>query len=74
MRLFDQDVGKVLGSLKARQEPSGAASTEWFDRRVETGDRAIRRRVLANNEDDCSATPVVRAGVESPEVANGSMG
>lgn len=74
MRPFDQDVGRVLGSLKARQEAAGAFSSEWFDRRVETVDRGIRRRVLDNNEDNCSATCVVRAGIESLEVANGSIG
>jgi hypothetical protein len=36
--------------------PSGAASIEWFDRWIKTGDPAIRQRILDYNEDDCRAT------------------
>ena len=39
--------------------PSGAASIEWFHRWVETGDPAIRQRILDYNEDDCRATRVL---------------
>ena len=37
------------------KEPSGAASIEWYHRWVETGDVAIRQRILDYNEDDCIA-------------------
>lgn len=36
-------------------EPSGAASIEWYHRWVETGDPALRQRILDYNEDDCAA-------------------
>jgi predicted RecB family nuclease len=38
----------------AKQRP-GAASIEWFDRWIKTGDPAIRQRILDYNEDDCRA-------------------
>ncbi len=43
--------------------PSGAASIEWFDRWIETGDPAIRQRILDYNEDDCRATRVLLDGI-----------
>jgi len=39
--------------------PSGAASIEWYDRFVETGDRALLQRILDYNEDDCRAMIVL---------------
>lgn len=39
--------------------PSGAASIEWYDRFVESGDRAILQRILDYNEDDCRAMIVL---------------
>ena len=43
--------------------PSGAASIEWFDRWIKTGDPAIRQRILDYNEDDCRATRVLLDGI-----------
>jgi predicted RecB family nuclease len=43
--------------------PSGAASIEWFDQWVKSGDPAIKQRILDYNEDDCIATRVLRDGV-----------
>jgi uncharacterized protein len=40
-------------------DPSGAASIEWYHRWVESGDNKLRRRILAYNEDDCTAMSVV---------------
>ena len=40
-------------------DPSGAGSIQWFHQWVETGDDAIRRRILEYNEDDCRATRVL---------------
>jgi uncharacterized protein len=45
--------------------PSGAASIEWFDKWIETGDQAIRQRILDYNEDDCRATRVLLDGIRS---------
>ena len=41
------------------EDPSGAASIEWFDRWM-NGDRSYRDRILNYNEDDCKATLVLR--------------
>jgi predicted RecB family nuclease len=67
-------LAKYLGFSWRDNSPSGAASIEWFDRWVETGDLVIRQRLLDYNEDDCRATRVVRDGVQELEVANGSAG
>ncbi len=48
-----------LGFEWRDSHPSGAASIEWFHRWVETGDPAIRQRILDYNEDDCRATRVL---------------
>lgn len=39
--------------------PSGAASIQWYDQFVETGDRALLQRILDYNEDDCRAMIVL---------------
>jgi len=44
-------------------EPSGAASIQWYDEWIKTGDPDIRQRILEYNEDDCVATRVVVDGV-----------
>ena len=45
--------------------PSGAASIEWFDRWIETGDLSIKQRILDYNEDDCIATRVLLDGIRN---------
>ena len=57
-------LAKYLGFSWRDTNPSGAASIEWFHRWVETGDLAIRQRVLDYNEDDCRATRVLRDALE----------
>lgn len=52
-----------LGFAWRDTHPSGAASIEWFHKWVETGDRAVRQRILDYNEDDCRATRVLRDGI-----------
>jgi predicted RecB family nuclease len=52
-----------LGFAWRDTHPSGAASIEWFDRWIETGDPAIRQRILDYNEDDCRATRVLLDGI-----------
>ena len=48
-----------LGFKWRDREPSGAASIEWYHRWVETGDNAIRQRIIDYNEDDCIAMRVL---------------
>jgi predicted RecB family nuclease len=52
-------LAKYLGFKWRDANPSGAASIEWFDRWVKTGDPAVRQRILDYNEDDCRATRVL---------------
>lgn len=58
-------LAKFLGFAWRDTHPSGAASIEWFDRWVKTGDPSIRRRILEYNEDDCIATRVLLDGIRS---------
>lgn len=39
--------------------PSGAASIQWFDEWVKSGDEEIKQRILEYNEDDCRAMRVL---------------
>jgi len=66
-------LAKYLGFAWRDIHPSGAASIEWFDRWVETGDPAIRQRILDYNEDDCRATRVLRDGIDSLTVTNAAQ-
>ncbi len=56
-------LAKFLGFAWRDTDPSGAASIEWFDRWIETGDRAVLQRIVDYNEDDCVATRVVLDGI-----------
>ena len=58
-------LAKFLGFTWRDTHPSGAASIEWFDRWIETGDLAIRQRILDYNEDDCRATRVLLDGIRA---------
>ena len=67
----DQSIKTIavfLGFHWRDSNPSGAASIEWYARWVETGDPAIRQRILDYNEDDCLATGVVVDGVRQLQV------
>ena len=57
-------LASYLGFAWRDPHPSGAASIEWFHRWVETGDAAIRQRILDYNEDDCRATRVLRDAID----------
>jgi predicted RecB family nuclease len=48
-----------LGFVWRDTHPSGAASIEWFNRWIQTGDASVRARILEYNEDDCRATRVL---------------
>ncbi len=52
-------LARYLGFNWKDTHPSGAASIEWFDRWVKTGNTEIRKRILDYNEDDCRATRVL---------------
>lgn len=52
-------LAKYLGFSWRDTNPSGAASIEWYDRFVETGDQALLQRILEYNEDDCRAMVVL---------------
>jgi uncharacterized protein len=56
-------LAKYLGFEWRDSDPSGAASIEWYQRWLETGDPAIRQRILDYNEDDCRATAVLLDGI-----------
>jgi uncharacterized protein len=58
-------IAKHLGFQWRDTTPSGAASIEWYNRWIETGDLAIKRRILDYNEDDCLATAVVVDGIRA---------
>lgn len=56
-------LAKYLGFAWRDNNPSGAASIEWFDQWVKSRDPAVRQRILDYNEDDCRATRVLLDGV-----------
>jgi predicted RecB family nuclease len=58
-------IAKYLGFQWRDVTPSGAASIEWYNRWIETGDQAIKQRILDYNEDDCIATGVVVDGIRA---------
>lgn len=58
-------LAKYLGFGWRDTHPSGAASIEWFDRWVRSGDPAVKQRILDYNEDDCRATRVLLDGLRS---------
>ncbi len=58
-------LAKFLGFQWRDTNPSGAASIEWFDQWVQTGDPAVRQRILDYNEDDCRATRVLLDGIRA---------
>jgi len=58
-------LAKFLGFTWRDKHPSGAASIEWFDRWIESGDAAVKQRILDYNEDDCKATRVLLDGIRA---------
>ena len=56
-------LAKYLGFNWRDSHPSGAASIEWFDRWITTGDTDTKNRILDYNEDDCVATRVLLDGI-----------
>jgi predicted RecB family nuclease len=58
-------LAKYLGFTWRDTHPSGAASIEWFHRWTQSGDPAIKQRILDYNEDDCRATRVLLDGLRA---------
>lgn len=58
-------LAKFLGFNWRDTEPSGAASIEWYHRWVDSGDAALKTRLLDYNEDDCRATRVLLDGLRT---------
>lgn len=56
-------LARYLGFDWRDNNPSGAASIEWFDQWVKTRDPAVKARILEYNEDDCRATRVLLDGI-----------
>lgn len=54
-----------LGFKWRDTHPSGAASIQWFDEWITTGDPNVRQRILEYNEDDCVATRVLLDGIRA---------
>lgn len=54
-----KSLAKYLGFNWRDNNPSGAASIEWFDQWVKTRDTAVKARIVDYNEDDCRATRVL---------------
>ena len=52
-------LASYLGFKWRDKSPSGADSIEWYHRWVETGDAAVKQRILEYNEDDCRAMRVL---------------
>jgi predicted RecB family nuclease len=56
-------LAKYLGFRWRDSNPSGAASIEWYDQWVQSGNSEVRQRILDYNEDDCRATRVLLDGL-----------
>lgn len=57
-------LARYLGFDWHDTQPSGAASIEWFDQWIKTGDPEIKKRIVDYNEDDCRATRVLLDGIK----------
>ena len=55
-----KSIAQYLGFEWRDESPSGAASIEWFNKYIESGDPADLKRILLYNEDDCKATMVLK--------------
>ncbi|MFC1656290.1 TM0106 family RecB-like putative nuclease [Patescibacteria group bacterium] len=53
-------IAQYLGFNWRDENPSGAASIEWFNHYIETKDQKDLERILIYNEDDCKATMVLK--------------
>jgi uncharacterized protein len=58
-------LAKYPGFAWRDTHPSGAASIEWFDRWVKSGEESIKHRILDYNEDNCRAARVLLDGIRA---------
>jgi len=65
-----KDLAKYLGFRWRDESPSGAESIEWFHRWIESGNPAIKHRILQYNEDDCVAMKVLLERIKRLPVKN----
>lgn len=63
-----KSVAGCLGFKWRDTHPSGAASIQWFQRWADTGEPALRQRLLDYNEDDCRAMRVLVDALPGMEV------
>jgi len=56
-------LARFLGFSWRDPHPSGAASIQWFDDWIKTGDMTVKQRILDYNEDDCMATRAILDGI-----------
>ena len=68
-----KSLATFLGFNWRDTHPSGAASIEWFDRWIRTGEQSIKQRILDYNEDDCVATRVVLDGIRDLKFKNDAI-
>jgi len=61
-------LARYLGFRWRDANPSGAASVEWYHRWIDSGDEAIKQRILEYNMDDCVATRVLVDGIRKLKV------
>ncbi|TRZ78482.1 TM0106 family RecB-like putative nuclease [bacterium] len=59
-----KSIAQFLGFQWEDENPSGAASIEWYNRYVETKDPAVLKRILIYNKDDCKAMMVIKDEIE----------
>ena len=58
-------LARYLGFEWRDDDPSGAASIEWFDQWSKTREESVKTRILEYNEDDCRATRVLLDGIRA---------
>lgn len=63
-----KSLAKCCGFAWRDLDPSGAASIQWFDQWVRTGDPTLKQRLLDYNEDDCVAMRVILDRMKQLEV------
>lgn len=63
-----KSIAKCLGFTWRDNNPSGAASIEWFEQYVQKQDPSVKSRILEYNEDDCRAMRVLVDAIPQLEV------
>jgi predicted RecB family nuclease len=64
-----KSIAKHLGFAWRDRHPSGAASIQWYDTFIKTGEQADKQRILDYNEDDCKAMRVLRDALPGLRIA-----